>query len=444
MNATGRRRRRHAAHKQRKITPFTVLQSLYLTLFFYVDNDMFSYASACAFGFLFSFIPVVMLILVIVLQILHASPETITALIRQTSYLSDAFNLEYITALIANLKGISVFETVMGLAIVWMARRFFSSVNFSMNKLFRQMTSPHPVLRQLLIFAGEALLIIVTSATVFMVITCKTVFQLEMFGSMDAHFPGLSNAFRTRLANLAPTALLFLCVLVCYKGWSRTRPPWSLCIAAAAANTAVFWLFRKIMMAFININNYNIIYGVLSSVIVLLLEVYFFFVLFLFFAQYLFVCQFFDTLLLSQLYLLPDRKEAHFISAIKRSIFIHPDFLLASQAEQVIFCPKGSTIYRQGEYGDAVFYVVDGTVELSDQENMSRVKRGAFFGEGECLLSQKRWGNARADTDVQVVKIKSQTFLSLFELNPAVAKKALAQISDYFAKFYGRSTDYPL
>jgi membrane protein len=42
---------------------------------------------------------------------------------------------------------------------------------------------------------------------------------------------------------------------------------------------------------FINLNNYNIVYGVLSNTIVLLLEAFFFFTIFLFFAEMVFVRQ---------------------------------------------------------------------------------------------------------------------------------------------------------
>src|SRR5574344_1533982 len=120
----------------RKITFITAMQSLYLTEVFYFSNDLFSYASACAFGFLFSFVPVVMMILVILLRILHASPEMITSILNTSKVFSNTFDIQYLIDSVVSIKTITNFEIILGLAIIWMARRFFSSVMAGMHTIF--------------------------------------------------------------------------------------------------------------------------------------------------------------------------------------------------------------------------------------------------------------------------------------------------------------------
>ena len=71
------RRRKGKPGQRKKHSLVTGIQKLYLSIVFFFMNDMWSYASACAFGFLFSFVPVVMLVLVIVIRLFHASPDTI-------------------------------------------------------------------------------------------------------------------------------------------------------------------------------------------------------------------------------------------------------------------------------------------------------------------------------------------------------------------------------
>ena len=59
----------------KSLSPVAFVQSLYLNVGLFFANDLMSSASACAFGFLFSFIPVSMMIFVILFRFLHATPD---------------------------------------------------------------------------------------------------------------------------------------------------------------------------------------------------------------------------------------------------------------------------------------------------------------------------------------------------------------------------------
>lgn len=429
--------------RPRRITFVTALQSLYLTGTFYLTNNLFSYASACAFGFLFSFIPIVMMILVILIRFLHASPETVTAMLSQSRIFSDAFDLNYLINSVLSIKKITNFEIVLGLAIIWMARRFFSSVLTGLQSIFKQASPSRPVFSQILIFAGEAVLVIAAASIMFIVISFKTVRRSTLFSSLVLKFPGLLGNFASFWVTILPLIGIFFMVLICYKSESGTKPSWFICIIAAFACTFSFWVFQRLMGLFINVNRYNLIYGVLSNVIVILLEVYFFFMMFLFFAQFIFVFQFFDELLLGELYVLPDRDDTHILSSIKRMLFIRPDYLLHKDVN-VIHRKKGDFIYHQDDVDSDTYYIARGTVQIVRKNNISFLERGKFFGEEACVLSESRNEDAKAYTDVEIVRISGETFLSLLEKNPDASRKALSQISTYFAKVYGRKDEFRL
>jgi len=53
-----------------------------------------------------------------------------------------------------------------------------------------------------------------------------------------------------------------------------------------------FWIAVRFMILFLDKNKYNLIYGVFSHMIVILLEVFVFFILFLLFAEFIYVIQF--------------------------------------------------------------------------------------------------------------------------------------------------------
>lgn len=419
------------------------MQSLYLTEVFYFSNDLFSYASACAFGFLFSFVPVVMMILVILLRILHASPEMITSILNTSKVFSNTFDIQYLIDSVVSIKTITNFEIILGLAIIWMARRFFSSVMAGMHTIFKQATPTKPLVSQILILAGEAIFVIAIASIIFLVITFKTIKRAPIFNSLTAQFPTLLGSVTSRLINIVPLVFIFLIVMICYKEESRSKPSWFICAVSSAGCTFCFWVFQRLMGLFININRYNLIYGVLSNIIVMLLEVYFFFMLFLFFAQFIFVFQFFDELLLGELYVLPDREDTNILATLKRILFINPDYLIRKDAN-VIKLQKGQRIYSASDEGTNAYYIVHGNVEIVRKNSISYLERGKFFGEEACILNEPRKDDAIAHTDVELVQISGKEFLSLLDKNPAVSRKALSQISTYFAKVYGRKGEFRL
>ncbi|MCR5763179.1 MAG: YihY/virulence factor BrkB family protein [Treponema sp.] len=425
------------------LTLVTLLQSLYFSIVFTSANDLISYAAACAFGFMFSFIPIVMMILVILIRFLHAKPEAVTALLNFNSMISNFINLDTLVQSIHQIKKITNFEIILSITIIWMSRRFFISFVKSMKRIFKKNYRVQKGMTFVLIVAGEASVTILMSILLFIFATFRTIIKLPILKSLVMHYPSLMDSFTNMIVTTFPLILMFIAVLLCYKFGSRTNPTLIQCIFPALGCIFTFWGFKKIMKLFININRYNYVYGVLSNVVVLLLEVYFFFFIFLFFAQYLFVNQFFEILILSELYTLPSREDISPKGIFKRLIFIRPDYLLHIQ-DKVIRIKKGEYIYRLGENSTDSYYLSKGTVRLSRPNTLSYISNGMFFGEAACMLEEIRNEDAIAETDVELVKIPEELFFSILEHNPTVSRKVLSQISSYFSKFYGRNDEYPL
>ena len=421
----------------------TILQELYLSAVFTSANDLIAYAAACAFGFMFSFIPIVMMILVILIRFLHAKPEAVTALLNYNSMVTNFINLETLAQSIDQIKKITNFEIILSITIVWMSRRFFVSFVKSMKRIFKKTYRVQKGMTLVLIIAGEASVTILLSILLFIVATFRTIIKLPIMNSLVIHYPSLMDSFSNKIVTTFPLIMLFVAVILCYKWGSRTKPTLMQCIFPALACIFTFWGFKKIMTLFININRYNYVYGVLSNVVVLLLEVYFFFLFFLFFAQYLFVTQFFEILILSELYMLPERNDTTPKSILKRLLFIYPDYLLKIQSK-VIHIRRGDCIYRQGDTSTDSYYLAKGTVRISRLNNVTYINSGMYFGEEACIVEEARSEDAFAETDVELVRIPEELFFSILEHNPAVSTKALAQISSYFSKFYGRNEEYPL
>ena len=60
---------------QQNFSSRTLFQSIFLTSDLFVDNSLLQSASSCAFGFLFSLLPVILLILIVLTRILHTNQD---------------------------------------------------------------------------------------------------------------------------------------------------------------------------------------------------------------------------------------------------------------------------------------------------------------------------------------------------------------------------------
>ena len=429
--------------KNRKFTFTTFAQSIFITARFYLSNDLLSYSSSCAFGFLFSLIPVVMMIATVAIRILHFDPNQILGIINRMEIFSKTFDFSAIVSSILNMKSVSIFDIVIVAFILWMSRRFFSSLNLSMNRIFRTQIKAQPVFRQMIIILGELVLIILSVIFIIATIFFRTFLNST---TLQGFLPEVSefilNLIRY-ITKFLPSILLFVITFLCFKFWSRSNPKTILCILTAALNTITFVAVMKFMSIFSNVNRYNLVYGILSSTMVMLVDVYFFFNIFLFFAQLLYTMQFFDTLLLGEIYLLPKYEDTRLAPTIIRTLFIKPDFLLSNR-KNVLRVKAGELIYRQNDTGHEAFYITKGSVQLFHEFSNRYLDRGDFFGEDTCIITEKRTETAIAVTDVTLVRISSETFEKLIEKNPGVAKKALGKVSTDFARLYGRITDYKL
>ncbi len=412
-------------------------QAIYLTAVFFTDNGLFSYASSCAFGFLFSFIPVVLLTLAILVRILHTDPAFITGLLERSRIFSETFDLDSLVAGLLNIGKITSVEIVLFITIFFMARRFFASAMASLSTIFKQEVKFQPLLQQVVILIGEAVFIISAAFIIIFISALRAIRSLPFFSDLISKFPILDSNLSAIVVNATPIFSIFLIVFLFYKQGSRSHPPLLPTFFSSVLCTSIFWAFQKLMRYFLNINSYNFVYGAFSTIIVLLLEVWFFFVFFLFFAEFLFVYQYFDTLVLSELYVLPERDDSRLLPSLKRMLFINPISLIYKKGAMVTY-KKNDFVYCQDDQGKCIYYIVKGSVLVMQKNNCCFKDTGEFFGEEDCLLGSKRQEEVMAVTDVELLKIEEETFFELIEKNKKVSKKALSKISSYYSRIYGR------
>lgn len=419
----------------RKISFVTFSQSVFLTAKYFLQNRLLSFAGACAFSFLFSVIPLFMMVVMVLVRILHASPNTVAAIISAIPELEKYFNSESIIQSVQSIHAVSTFEIVAFLFILWMARRFFASIFDSMQNIFHTQTMRKAVWNQILTFVVEIAIVLIASSIFFACISLQTISSMEILKKV----PQLSFVFGGILSGdfvkFLPNILIFVVSVVLYKSASGTKPSVLLCAFSGFLCTASFWVFRLVMHFFLNVSRYNLVYGVLGQLVIILMDIFFFFVFFLVFAQYMYVIQFFDELLLGELYLLPKKEQAGFMAGMTRAFFIRPDFLIATNRSNVFSYHPGDVILASGGKDSFACYIIKGSVRLipdSDADGeQTLAHRGEIFGETSCVLDRKRNFTAVAVISTRIIKIEGERFRFLVHQNPEAAKKLLSQISPF-------------
>lgn len=439
----------------------TAIQTCYLSTFFYVENDLNICAAACAFGFLFSFIPVTILILGILISFVHATPDIVSNFLELTSLYSDFISfisIEDILNAINKISGSSVFEILVVISIFWMARRFFAAVMLSMKKIFHGVVKNRPVISQFFILAGEILLVLFMAIVILVFASAKTILSFSIFGFLKSYLPAFYSNFSQKFVYTMPYLLCCFFIAVLYRTASGIRPKRLLCFFSAFCCTAFFWITVHIMAIFLNISRYNLVYGVLSRLIVLLLEVYILFIYILFFAQFIFVVQYLDNLLLGELYLLSETDNKTWPAKIKQKIFSNTDFIIRHKedfwrscgnstegiTEQIVFLEKGKIIFTEQEVSDAVYYIVNGSVKLVRGTQVSLREKGQFFGETGCVFNVARKGEAITLENCELLRIPAKKFWELIDSNPRITEKVLSHTSEYFRNLYGRNGSFLL
>ena len=103
---------------------------------------------------------------------------------------------------------------------------------------------------------------------------------------------------------------------------------------------------------------------------------------------------------------------------------------LAPMTRCVFFGP-GETVVTEGEPGDCLYQVVEGTVEvLHGSKTVAELTRGAIFGEMTLLTDAPRNATVRSRTETALLEVERSDLIPLLESNPEL----LEQLGDLMSR----------
>jgi membrane protein len=243
----------------------------------------------------------------------------------------------------------------------------------------------------------------------------------------------------SNLATFVLYFILFISTVIAYRVIPGTKPLLRRCIFYAALSTAAFFIVSWFLNMFMNVTNYNTVYGTISSLVVLMMKVYLFFIIFLFCAQMIYVSQFFVTLLRSEIYLLPTFESKGIGNYLRRFLFINPSEIQTK--ENTVKLEIGETLYRKDEKVTRVYFLKSGAISEASDKGFTLRSQGCFLGDVQCILNQTYQAEAQALAECELISFTAEEFMQIIERSHHAARKAISKISEYTATAYNAENE---
>lgn len=404
-------------------------QIVYLTCSNFQGNNLWESASSCSFGFIFSFVPLALIILTVLVGILRVSPGILEYVNAFAGEIESIVDIKPFLNNIIDKRNFHIVDVFLAVWIIWMARKLFQSIVQALNKIFNSVTKRRGILNQAIVFISEFILVIIIASVIIFTFAFNQLIASNFFEPLQEFLPAIVSQNSHTVVTIAMYFMVFICTLFAYKFISGIHPPLWLCFIYALLDTVCFYFISLWVSKFLNLTNYNIVYGTISTIIILMLKVYFFFVFFLFFAQMIYVTQNFELLLKCEVYLLPDSERKGWMIQLRRMLFINPAALKTTTNTRML--QAGDVIFNSGDKADNVYYIRTGTITEEFENGESQTfEKGAFVGDTICLLDERFRGTGKACTDCKLIIFTAAEFKELMKKSPKAASKALSKLAE--------------
>ncbi|MEN6330556.1 MAG: YhjD/YihY/BrkB family envelope integrity protein, partial [Smithella sp.] len=306
------------------------------------------------------------------------------------------------------------------LGLLWLSAAIFDSMATALNIIFRSREKRNFFEAKLMAIAMIPLAWLVGIASIAIsYVTALLIAQPVLL--MDNLGISLSTASTVALGYIVPFLITTLFLTVVYRVIPTVRIRLTVVVAGSAVCAFLLETAKQFFAWYAaNYTRYDVIFGSLEAVVILVVGVFYIALIFLFCAEMISSYERRDILLLEEA-ILKSRKT---IMKVDERLF--KKFGRAYE--------KGSIIFNEGDSGNEMFYVLSGRVHLEKDD--SRVKKvlaeigpGQYFGEMAALIDISRSATARAVEDSQLAVIDSNTFRDMIRESRDVAMHMLQEFS---------------
>lgn len=403
----------------RTFYPFTLIRRIYLTVSIFSNNSLINHAASGAFYFLLSVVPLA-LFFVFVLDIwLSGYGKVSDYFFQLLSNINPAINRDFFESM-GLLKGNSSFYGIIGaVGLLWSSRLVFTSIRNGFDIIFTSSKKRGIIKNNLvsLIF----LPITFVSALSYFIISAVTKQVDKLINEFNLN-DIIDLSFLNSLTSYYPVVLALFIAFILYKFIPKVKVKGTYALAGAILFIVSIYLAQKILGAFIGASKYNIIYGVISALIVALIWTYILFILFYFFATFIYVISHYSELEIVKYYNTYHNK-SFFLDKI---MFTSS---LSSMKQYELKLNKGDKLFSYNQQGGYIYMLLSGIVFLEREGKfIADIPTNSFFGESGVIGEMVYSSDAVCQVPGYALKIPKEMYDKITTVSPNISSEILTNV----------------
>lgn len=372
---------------------------------FSANRDMAGAATLAYYGFL-ALMPLLLLVIYLLGLILQSSDAVLASVEDLATRLFPSFNRALLVDLLAVARG-RAWGLISLVLLVWSLMPFAGAIRAAVRRIFRATRRASFLRSKLLDLAAVLALLLL-----FLLMAGGKVYASLGPVRLLAQAGGALAWGRAAAAMVLAVGVLAFFYRVFAPG--RIRLPHLLAGALAAA--ALLAVVRPVFGLILKFNpNYGYAFGSLKAIFLLLVWAYYTFAVLLFGAEVIAMAQRRDALLLRRLFAGgPDARTSQALLG---------RFVRAAAGGEVLF--------REGDAGAEMFYVLEGAVRLTRAgRELRAMGKGEYFGEMSMLLGAPRTAAATViEPGARLAVISQNNFEVILGENPAIVFDLLKEMA---------------
>ena len=382
----------------------------------YQINGNTNQAAAIALYAILSIIPLFILTILMAGQFFGSHPQIQREIIDGIRGLHPYFSGD----LLAQLGQIDEKWQVLGwvgiISLIWFSTMIFGAIETAFTLIFRSKSYRNYIVSKLLAIA------MIPTGWAIGVASVGVTYIAAILAQQPMIFKGeflIIHGFMFR------TVIPYLVTVVFFTIVYKVIPPVKVRLGTALAASAFFSALMEVAKQFFtwyvsHYTRYNVIFGSLETVVILVIWVFYVALILLFCAELIYSYQDRDMILLEKALLKPGKN--------RKKI----DDRLFRKFGRVY--PKDAVIFKEGDPGREMYYILTGQVRLEKRAGqvkkvLAELKPGSYFGEMAALIDAPRTASAIADDPCHLAVIDGNTFRHLIRESGEVSLFMLKEFS---------------
>lgn len=400
------------------------IQKLYLSYSLFSRNELQNHAGAASYSFLLSVVPVIALFVLLFNNYLRHYPdfsEQFFAILKEFNGQLDKSLLDKIGLHRISMRALGLFGI---LSLFWSSRLVLQTLIRAFCVIFPSKKSRHILLDQALpLLVVPLIFSLVVIAVLAKLITGffnETI--MSLFGSHSLL------AYSTIIiSKVLPAAIGFSLIYFSYRYIPIERPSRRSALQGASLCALSMFALKSLFSLMIDAARLNLFYGLIGSLILLLIWVYFVFMLYFLFAEFTYCAEKIDVLLLDKILMQQVETKP---SAIDSWLFKNNTRLLKKYGRRL---DADAVVFSANDSSSEIFFVYEGELGAYRQKSadsaihrVSTIRQGEIFGEMAYLLGENRSATVRCDNPVILLVLTPAMFEGLLHVNTQLSRQTIS------------------